>query len=81
MPISLARARRNYLRLCDDALREGHLVKLSRLGEGWGLQILVRPEGSCDEWLAAGVFFRRIEELGRHASCLLEWARMIVASR
>ena len=67
-----------YRKLCKEAARRGHVIKLSRIdGTQWGLQLLVSPGRSGARWRAAGVLFPSLSELDRHAAHLLRWLRAI----
>jgi hypothetical protein len=65
----------SYVRLCAVAERVGHIVKLSRHGDDWGLQIVIAPAaGGEEQWRAAAVLFPDLRELDHHAGYLLAWS-------
>ncbi len=63
----------SFARLCELVEEAGGRVKLDRSGSDWSLVVVVpRPTSPR----AAGLVFRRIEELGRQSRVLLDWMRV-----
>jgi hypothetical protein len=61
-----------YESLCATARARGYTLSLSRLGEAWGLQVVV-PAATLVEWRAAGAIFPHLEMLESEAAHLLLW--------
>jgi hypothetical protein len=65
---------RTYEALCAAAKDRGYIVRLGRLGQAWGLQVIV-PAPAEKDGRAAGVLFPRLEMLDAEAEHLLRWVR------